>query len=312
MTESLKRKIGIGALFVLSVFLIAACGKEKKEVSGDGIYYMNSEETAIQEEPYKIKEKDPKKAAEAMLKKLSRPPEDVEMKPVIAKRVKVLDVTIADGTATVDFGGGYYEMNAVREVLCRAAVVQSLVQIEGIDAVAFEVEGNPLMDEAGRVIGKMRAEDFIKNTGSALHAYEKTDLTLYFGNEDGTALAEEKLGEVRYNTNVSIEKLVVERLLKGPASRQFLPVLDPEVRLVGTSVKDGVCYINFDDTFLAQESELDPALQIEAIVRSVMKNKKEIRAVQILINGKDDQSYKGIPLEQPFDLASDGKKGEKQ
>ena len=85
-------------------------------------------------------------------------------------------------------------------------------------------------------------------------------------------------------------------------------VLDPEVRLVGTSVKDGVCYINFDDTFLAQESELDPALQIEAIVRSVMKNKKEIRAVQILINGKDDQSYKGIPWNSRLTLRLMGRK----
>lgn len=311
MTESLKKKSGIGLLIVLAVFLIAACGKEKKEVSGDGIYYMNSEETTIQKEPYQIKEKDPEKAAEAMLKKISRAPKDVEMKPVIAKRVKVLGVEVTDRTATVNFGGGYYEMSAVREVLCRAAVVQSLVQIEGIDAVAFEVEGNPLMDEAGRVIGNMRAEDFIKNTSSALHSYEKTDLTLYFGSEDGTALAEEQLDEVRYNTNLPMEKLVVERLLKGPTSGQFLPVLDPEVRLIGTSVKDGICYINFNDTFLEQESELDPTLQIEAIVRSVMENKKEIRAVKILISGKDDQNYKGISLGQLFDVTSDGQKGEK-
>lgn len=311
MTESLKKKSGIGLLIVLAVFLIAACGKEKKEVSGDGIYYMNSEETTIQKEPYQIKEKDPEKAAEAMLKKISRVPKDVEMKPVIAKRVKVLGVEVTDRTATVNFGGGYYEMSAVREVLCRAAVVQSLVQIEGIDAVAFEVEGNPLMDEAGRVIGNMRAEDFIKNTSSALHSYEKTDLTLYFGSEDGTALVEEQLDEVRYNTNLPMEKLVVERLLKGPASGQFLPVLDPEVRLLGTSVKDGICYINFNDTFLEQESELDPTLQIEAIVRSVMENKKEIRAVKILISGKDDQNYKGISLGQLFDVTSDGQKGEK-
>lgn len=312
MTESLKKKIGIGLLLALLLVLIAACGKEKKEGSSDGIYYMNSEETAIQKEPYKIKEKDPKEAATAMLKKLSKPPEDVEMKPVIAKRVKVLEVKIEDGTAIVDFGGGYYEMSPVREILCRAAVVQSLVQIKGIDAVVFEVEGNPLMDEAGREIGKMRAEDFIKNTGSALHTYEKTDLILYFGSGDGTVLAEEELDEVRYNTNLPVEKLVVERLLKGPDSKQLLPVLDSEIRLLGISVKEGICYINFDDQFLIQESELDPALQIEAIVRSVMKNKKEIRAVQILINGKDDQNYKGISLKQPFDFTSDGQKGENQ
>ena len=72
-------------------------------------------------------------------------------------------------------------MGAVREVLCRAAIVQSLVQIDGIESVAFEVEGNPLTDKEGQVVGSMRAEDFIKNTGSVLHSYEKTNLTLYSG-----------------------------------------------------------------------------------------------------------------------------------
>lgn len=58
MTGNLKKKIGIGLLAVLGIMLLAACGKEKKSVSGDGIYYMNSEETTIEKEPYQIKEKD--------------------------------------------------------------------------------------------------------------------------------------------------------------------------------------------------------------------------------------------------------------
>lgn len=312
MTGNLKKKIGIGLLVVLGIMLLAACGKEKKSVSGDGIYYMNSEETTIEKEPYQIKEKDAEKAARAMLKALSKAPEDVEMKPVISKRVKVLGFEVQEGKITVNFGGGYYEMGAVREVLCRAAIVQSLVQIDGIESVAFEVEGNPLTDKEGQVVGSMRAEDFIKNTGSVLHSYEKTNLTLYFGNEEGTALVPEVLEEVRYNTNLSTEKLAMERLLKGPTSGKLQSVLDSKVRLIGTSVKDGICYVNFDDTFLQQESRMDPALQIEALVRSLMENGKEIRAVQILVNGKSDQSYKGISLEQPFDGEAVRKKEEQK
>ncbi|EJX02074.1 protein containing Lipoprotein LpqB, GerMN domain protein [gut metagenome] len=239
-------------------------------------------------------------------------PKDVEIKPVIPKRVKVLGFEIENGRITVDFGGEYYEMNAVREVLCRAAVVQSLVQIDEIESVAFEVEGNPLTDADGKVVGNMRAEDFIKSTGSALHSYEKTDLTLYFGNEEGTALVKEAWKEVRHNTNMPIEKLVVERLMEGPDSGQHQPVLAPEVRLIGTSVKDGICYVNFDENFLRQESEIDPALQVEAVVRSIIENGKGIRLVQILINGKDGQNYKGISLEQPFGIEPVRKEGEKQ
>ena len=84
----------------------------------------------------------------------------------------------------------------------------------------------------------------------------------------------------------------MERLLKGPTSGKLQPVLDSKVRLIGTSVKDGICYVNFDDTFLQQESRMDPALQIEALVRSLMENGKEIRAVQILVNGKVTKATK--------------------
>ena len=66
----------------------------------------------------------------------------------------------------------------------------------------------------------------------------------------------------------------MERLLKGPTSGKLQPVLDSKVRLIGTSVKDGICYVNFDDTFLQQESRMDPALQIEALVRSLMEKRK--------------------------------------
>ena len=56
-----KENRGLGLLVVLGIMLLAACGKEKKSVSGDGIYYMNSEETTIEKEPYQIKEKDAEK-----------------------------------------------------------------------------------------------------------------------------------------------------------------------------------------------------------------------------------------------------------
>ena len=49
-----------------------------------------------------------------------------------------------------------------REVLCRAAVVQTLVQVDGIDFVSFYVGDDVLKDREGIPIGLMSADDLYK------------------------------------------------------------------------------------------------------------------------------------------------------
>ena len=61
-------------------------------------------------------------------------------------------------------------MPLASEVLLRAAVVQTLVQIAGVDYIDFFIEDEPLTDRNGNLIGYMRAEDFIQNTCSSLHS----------------------------------------------------------------------------------------------------------------------------------------------
>ena len=66
-------------------------------------------------------------------------------------------------------------MKKSREVLCRAAVVQTLVQVDGIDFVSFYVGDDVLKDREGIPIGLMSADDFVQNTGSSLSSYQVTD-----------------------------------------------------------------------------------------------------------------------------------------
>ena len=54
----------------------------------------------------------------------------------------------------------------------------------------------------------------MQNIGSALNSYQKTELTLYFAAADGNGLAVETVN-VRYNSNTSLQKLILEQLLKA-------------------------------------------------------------------------------------------------
>lgn len=79
-----------------------------------------------------------------------------------------------------------------------------------------------LADSSGMAIGTMNADSFIENAGDEINAYEKVNLKLYYANEDGTGLVEENRRNVVYNSNISLEKLVVEQLVKGAAHGRSL------------------------------------------------------------------------------------------
>ena len=49
----------------------------------------------------------------------------------------------------------YKDMPLASEVLLRAAVVQTLVQIAGVDYIDFFIEDEPLTDRNGNLIGYM-------------------------------------------------------------------------------------------------------------------------------------------------------------
>ena len=78
----------------------------------------------------------------------------------------------------MDFNRAYQKLSVTEEIVLRASVVQSLGQIDGVDAVFFTIEGEPLEDQNGQEIGYMQPSDFVQNTGSSLHAYQNETFLL--------------------------------------------------------------------------------------------------------------------------------------
>lgn len=81
-----------------------------------------------------------------------------------------------------------------------------LGQIDGVEYVDFQVNGEPLTDLEGKEIGLMNEDQFIENAGEEINAYKTADLTLYFSNKAGDKLVEQRVA-MEYNSNISLEKL---------------------------------------------------------------------------------------------------------
>lgn len=220
------RKILLIFLGICLACTTVSCAKRTEVKKGDSyIYCLNSDRTGLQKVSYESKEKDPLKAAKAMIKELKKPSEEIEYTPPIPKDVKVKRYELEGGILYLDFNAKYKQMDTVEETLVRAALVKSLVRIEGINSVWIKVEGADLTDSSGQVLGYLNEDDFVQSEGASPSSYQTGTLTLYFSNEAGDALVEQTM-EVRYNSNISREKLIVEKLMKGSETSAAKATID--------------------------------------------------------------------------------------
>lgn len=293
-----KRRISI-IFALLCLLLLGGCGKGREsDKSGTFIYYVNAEGVALLKEAYDFGNGPAnEKIAGAIEAMKNGDGEDYQS--VFPREVRVRDFQLEDTRLDIHFNSSYHEMKREREVLLRAAVVQTLIQIPGVEYIGFFVEDEPLADGEGQLYGYMRAEDFVQNTGSSLHSYQVGNLQLYFANEKGDKLVKEEVS-VRYNSNMSIEKLIVEQLIKGPSVSGAGPLIPPETKVLGVSVKDSVCYVNLDEGFLNNTYMADPRLTVYSIVNSIIDS-GNLGKVQISVNGETDIMYMdSVDLSKPL------------
>ena len=297
----MKRQKIIGIIGLLMLMLLSGCQSNKgKEEKGPFLYYVNMEGTALEKEAYEIKEKTSEKAIDKMLEKLAETPENIEVKASIPSKVKIKKVDVKANEVHIYLNEKYLELEEVEEILCRASIVQSLTQIDGIEKVAFYIGEEPLKTKSGDIVGFMKADSFVRDTKNALKSSQQTTLTLFFPNTKGDGLISEKVN-VRYSGDTSIEKLVIEQLMGGPETSGAKPLLSPQVKVLNVSIKDGICYVNFDKQFLEQKYDVEPKVTIYGIVNSLISNGKASR-VQIAVEGKTSVKFQeAVYLNEPLD-----------
>lgn len=280
---------------------LSGCAKRTEVGKGEPfIYALNEDRTGLIKISYEIPDGDTQEKAVNVLEELKRPAEDIDYTTPIPKEVEIQKCSLHGSILDVDFSGKYAEIEPLEEKLIRAAIVQSLIQISGINAVSFTVDEEPLKDGDGLPVGLMNADDFVENTGSSPAAYQTDTLTLYFADESGNYLVAEKRS-VRYSSNVPKEKLIVEKLMQGPESSGAYPTINPDANLLSVTIKDGICYVNFDSTFLTGAYDILPELTVYSIVNSLTEG-TEAQKVQFTINGESNARYmETVDLSQPLE-----------
>lgn len=300
-------------LFVLC--LLAGCRAEEasnEDADAYRIYYVNKDGTAVVSEGFTPRNAEGDAMVSEFVDALSQPAGNPEYKCALPDTVNILSYTVENGQMFLYFDGGYQKLDRVTEVLSRAAIVRTVCQLPQVDYVSFFVNDQSLLDSNQIPVGVMNAELFIENTGEQINSYNSATLDLYFANAAGDKLVKER-DNFNYSSNMSLEKVVVEQLIKGPVSDHAYPCIPSDTKILSITTKEGICYVNLDENFLGQGYDVSEAVPIYSIVNSLLEL-PNVNKVQILINGETPKVYREsisfeTIFERNFDLIETEEKG---
>lgn len=291
-------------LFFFSVLLLfcAGCGRKENATEGKdrySIYYLNREETKIAEFAYYTDTKEPMKVLGELLQVLGQTPQNVGYHETISNFM-ITAFSINDNVVQISVDDHYSDLSPTTEVLTRAAIVRTLSQIDGITYVSMKQGNHDLTDHTGAVINAMTADQFVDNAGNEINTYENVNLTLYFASENGKYLIK-AIRSVEYNSNISVEKLIVEKLIDGPIGEGLYPTINSNTKIESVTVKDKICYVNLSEDFLNQQYNVLPEVTIYSLVNSLVEL-ESVNKVQIAINGDTGKVFREIiELSSPFE-----------
>ena len=261
-------------LLLLTVLALAGCGKKKTEaVAGEAykIYYLNTSVTKLAPYEYHTETTDTELLIQELMEQFLKVPNDVDSQAALSDKVGYRGYRLEERILYLYFDGGYSRVNmdATREILCRAALTKTMTQLEGVDYISIYVADQPLLDLTGKPVGLLADTDFIESI-SDVNTFEKIQITLYFADETGEKLVEE------------------DREVEGG-----YPTLPSDVKLLNVSVSENVCYVNFDSNFLNNSLEVKELIPIYSIVNSLCAI-SNVNKVQLTVNGSSDVMFRDV------------------
>lgn len=305
--NSIKRNLTRIICFLLVVIMLTGCGANETEDNKTGtdiqVYYITSDidglvpvSSGIMANSYNTKEALLKDVTEA----LAASPE-AKFRAPLRPENGFRTAEIVDNQVVLDFDESMAELDVISRTLIMAAVTRTLTQIDGIDAVSGTINGSPMLDSAGMVIGAMTADAYIDNAGLQINAEERTQLTLYFANATGDGLVKVNRTVV-YSGNIPMDKLVMQQLIAGPQEGENAHlVINPSTKLINVTTQDGTCYVNLDSAFLSPVDNISNDVAIYSIVDSLIEL-GTVNKVQFLIDSDSDVMFReAVSLNTQFD-----------
>jgi len=201
------------------------------------------------------------------------------------------DLIVNLSTEFCSFGG------SVAEIIAVGSVVNTMTGFDpDIQRVKILVEGEDLIGPSGNPRGFM--EPFQDNI---VQPEEKQDITLYFCNQDASAL-ETETRTITVAQDISIRELMLitlQELIKGPISGSLHKTIPSEVRVNQLQIKDNLAAVDFSVEMHTQHwgGSTGESMTINSIVYTLTEF-PGIDKVMMTVDGSPISIEHG-PIEEP-------------
>ena len=300
-----KRKYLIA--FLLLALLLSGCSKSEKakESKSYTIYYTNLAGTRLEEKSYTPTADRFDGILTELLDQFANPGYS-DVVSAMPLGVSINGYTMGVDDLQVDFNAAYLGISNVQEILLRAGIVKTLVQLPGVARVKVTVDGQPLTDCDGREVTAMNEDSFIDSRDEGINSYHYVTLNLYFSNASGDKVVKE-MRNVFYSSNLIMEKVIVEQIIRGPVNEKLLAVTDPSVLVKSVKISKNICIIDLDSKFnnAPGDGTVKPETCLYAFVNAIC-DACDVEGVQFKIEGESDVRFRGqVNLDRVFQRDAD-------
>lgn len=289
----MKRILCIIFSLLFACVLLGGCqveieGQQNTGTAGYFVYYLSADGSELQKEPYVPENEASQTLVEEFIEVLGGQQDENGHIGLLPEETVINAYELGeDGVLAIDFNAKYSSMAKAREILVRAGIVMMFVQVPGVRAVSFSVDGSPLTDLKGQKIGEMNADTFVSYPGEGMDAYRNETFILYFADKTGKKLVKEER-KLYYRRSLPKERVVLEQLSAGPMNKGNYPTVPENLGINDITIADRICYIDLDRSFLDYAMEdIAPEIPVYSIVNSVIAA-CEVDKVQISVEGSVD------------------------
>lgn len=291
-------------LFLLCAVFLTACGKGKTETTGNEtsdleenqiyIYYVNADKTDTVSKVYTLdEEKAVTQNVSVIMEQLSQQELTEKFQSPIPVGITYLgnNVEGKHGRIEVSFSIAYDTVEADAILFFKACVVKTLLQMEGINLVSLSLTDVARSnEETATVIENFDQDSFTMSFGNAGSYKQMGTIVLYFANESGELLKEYRKS-IEISNTTSLDRLVMESLIEGPAEAEYMATLPKKTTIQNILVKDGICYVDLSDEFYNTDNPLKNDIIVYSIVNSLVEL-PTVSKVQFLRNGAKQQLFR--------------------
>lgn len=285
------KKILLITFLVLCVCNCASCNKEEQiinenDIEGYKIYYPDEKGTEIVSDVIDVSEEDTDALINELIIKLKEGNYSKAKKAVIPASVEYATYTLEANILTLIFDDNYLKLKGMNEVLRRAAIVYTFVQLDKVDYVRIQVNGKALVVD-GDEIGDMSRGTFRDLVVAKTDDVIDDTVKLYFSDVTGKKLRvlEDKIVS---DGTLMKEEVLIQRLLKGPKKSSkygYYKTINPEAKVNRVAVNNKVCYIDFNEAFLERRDGVSEEVVVYSIVNTLTEL-STVNQVRITIDGE--------------------------